>query len=195
MTVRLSNPGNDADAYAFVASLDPAPSAGNVSWSTPTPTKSVAQGGSSFLTMSVTVDGDVPALEAFGLRLTATSLQNGSVSDSVLVPVAAAPDRSWTLNTSERPMTVLPASTIAFNVTAANTGNAADNFTLRMRPEVQRIDGDQAHGRPPPLRAASSKSGPRRRLKRPTTFPAMLGTGPPWRFTSRRSGTMRSLRA
>ena len=46
MTVRLSNPGNDADAYAFVASLDPAPSAGNVSWSTPTPTKSVAQGGS-----------------------------------------------------------------------------------------------------------------------------------------------------
>ena len=144
MTVRLSNPGNDADAYAFVASLDPAPSAGNVSWSTPTPTKSVAQGGSSFLTMSVTVDGDVPALEAFGLRLTATSLQNGSVSDSVLVPVAAAPDRSWALNTSERPMAVLPASTIAFNVTAANTGNAADNFTLRMRPEVQRIDGDQS---------------------------------------------------
>ncbi len=144
MTVRLSNPGNDADAYAFVASLDPAPSAGNVSWSTPTPTKSVAQGGSSFLTMSVTVDGDVPALEAFGLRLTATSLQNGSVSDSVLVSVAAAPDRSWALNTSERPMAVLPASTIAFNVTAANTGNAADNFTLRMRPEVQRIDGDQS---------------------------------------------------
>ncbi|MEC7508725.1 MAG: hypothetical protein VX965_06755, partial [Candidatus Thermoplasmatota archaeon] len=97
MTVRLRNPGNDADAYAFVASLDPAPSAGNVSWSTPTPTKSVAQGGSSFLTMSVTVDGDVPALEPFGLRLTATSLQNGSVADSVLVPVAAAPDRSWEL--------------------------------------------------------------------------------------------------
>ena len=142
MTVRLSNPGNDADTYAFEASLDPAPSAGNVTWSTPTPTKQVAQGGSSFLTMSVLVDGDVPALETFGIRLTATSLQNGSVSDSVLVPVAAAPDRSWSLNTSVMPQTVLPASTLAFNVTATNTGNAPDNFSLRLIPDVDRHDGD-----------------------------------------------------
>ena len=144
MTVRLSNPGNDADAYTFVASLDPAPSAGNVSWSTPTPSKNVAQGGSSFLTMSVVVDGDVPAMETFGLRLTATSLQNGSVSVSVLVLVAAAPDRSWSLNTSEMPGSVLPSSTIEFNVTAANTGNAADNFTLQLRPDVHRVEGDDS---------------------------------------------------
>ena len=144
MTVRLSNPGNDADAYAFVASLDPAPTAGNVSWSTPTPTKNVAQGGSSFLTMSVVVDGDVPAMDTFGLRLTATSLQNGSVSDSVLVPVAAAPDRSWALNMSELPLAVLPGSSLAFNVTAANMGNAVDNFSLRLRPDVQRLSGDES---------------------------------------------------
>lgn len=142
MTVRLSNPGNDADTYAFVATLDPAPSAGNVSWSTPTPTKNVAQGGSSFLTMSVVVDGDVPALETFGLRLTATSLQNGSASDSVLVPVAAAPDRSWSLNTTQLPETVLPGSALAFNVTATNLGNAPDQFSLRVRPVVQWINGD-----------------------------------------------------
>jgi uncharacterized membrane protein len=142
MTVRLSNPGNDADTYSFTAMLEPAPASGNVSWSTPTPIKNVAQGGSSFLTMAVMLDGDVPAMEPFGIRLTATSLQNQSVSDSVLVPVAAAPDRSWSLNTSLLPSTVLPDTTIEVNLTAENLGNAPDNFSLRVRHVVDHVEGD-----------------------------------------------------
>ena len=142
MTVRLSNAGNDQDTFAFTASLEPAPNAGNVTWSTPTPTKTVAQGGSSFVTMSVLVDGDVPAMEPFGLRLTATSLQNSSATHSVLVPIAAAPDRSWSLNTSALPSSILPATALDLNVTAANLGNALDNFSLRVRHMVHPVDGD-----------------------------------------------------
>ena len=138
MTVRLSNPENDADTYAFVATST-GTFRGNVSWSTPTPTKNVAQGGSSFPTMSVVVDGDVLALETFGLRLTATSLQNGAL-DSVLVPVAAAPDRSWSLNTTQLLETVLPEAHW-HSTSLTNLGNAPDQF-LRVRPVVQWINGD-----------------------------------------------------
>ena len=144
MTVRIGNPGNDQDTYAFTAALDPAPAFGNVSWSTPTPTKTVAQGGSSFVTMTVLLDDDVPAMESFGLRLTATSLQNGTVSDSVLVPIAAAPDRSWALNSSLLPTTVYPGTSVAINVTGTNLGNAEDAFSLRVRHDVQAVPGDSS---------------------------------------------------
>lgn len=144
MTVRLSNPGNDGDTYSFTATLEPAPASGNVTWSTPTPVKNVAQGGSSFLTMAVVLDGDVPAMQPFGIRLTATSLQNESVSDSVLVPVAAAPDRSWGLNASLLPKTVLPDTTLNVNLTAENLGNAPDNFSLRVRQVVEHVEGDHS---------------------------------------------------
>ena len=62
MTVSLSTPGIDADAYAFVASLDPARRPKRVVVD-PDTDQERRSSGSSFLTMSVTVDGDVPALE------------------------------------------------------------------------------------------------------------------------------------
>ena len=144
ITVRVTNPGNDVDTYAFEGFLDPAPTAGSVSLSTPTPTKTVAPGGSSIMTMRLLLDEDVPALEAFEVVLKVTSAFNSTATDELRISVAAAPERAWTLEVEPLPSLVQPSQQVVVRVNATNIGNTPDELHLTLTHEVEHIEGDMS---------------------------------------------------
>lgn len=144
LTVRVSNPGNDDDTYAFTAFLDPSPNNGSVVLTTPTPTKTVAPGGSSVMTMRMTMDNDVPALEPFEVVLQVQSLFNQSVVSTVRLSVAAAPDRAWALDLAPLPDIVLPGQALSVMVNATNLGNTMDDLDLFITHHTTAVEGDNS---------------------------------------------------
>jgi hypothetical protein len=143
LNVRVTNLGNDVDTFVFFATLDPAPSNGSVTFTTPTPSKTVAPGGSSIMTMRMTLDADVPALESFDVVLLVQSVFNESVTSNVRINASAAPERAWALAFESPPsQVVIPGQALTFVVNATNLGNTVDDLELTVTHASSLVDGD-----------------------------------------------------